>query len=113
MKKSITLFAVLFLNACTPSYEDAKESFNLPPELSDCTVVKLSNSIGSNYTVFRCPLSDTTTVSSEKHKKNITVSEYYPKQEKTDIDKQILELTSSLSPEQKKQFLNILQEVSN
>lgn len=113
MKKSIILLAGFFLTSCTPSHKDAKEFFDLPTELSDCIVVELSNTIGSVYTVFRCPLSDTTTVSSGKSKKNITVSEYYPKQEKTDIDYQISEFTSSLSPEQKKQFLNILQDVSN
>lgn len=101
MKKFILLLSALTLASCTPSYTDVKEEFSLPKELSDCNVIKLSNHMGSKYTVFRCPLADTTTISPGKSKKTITVSEYYPKQDYSNFDNQIFELTSSLSEEQK------------
>lgn len=109
MKKIIILLTVSLLMSCTPSHNDAKNKFNLPAELSDCTVISLLSSDAQNYTVFRCPLSNTTTVSNEKSKKNVTVSEYYPKQEKDNLDQQISEFTKQLSDEQKEQFLKILQ----
>ena len=70
MKKIIILLTVSLLMSCTPSHNDAKNKFNLPAELSDCTVISLLSSDAQNYTVFRCPLSNTTTVSHEKSKKN-------------------------------------------
>lgn len=67
MNKSITMLMLtsVLIVGCQPThYEDADNSYKLPPEMSDCKVFKLISSNDRNLYVVRCP---TQTTTSETH----------------------------------------------
>ena len=64
MKKKIILCSILLLAGCEKSYHDASPEFQMPPEMKDCKVFKLSDGVKNLYAI-RCSL-QTTTVTSGK-----------------------------------------------
>ena len=60
MKKLIMTFVVVCLVGCEKSTEEISGTFNMPEELKDCKMYKLSKGM-INVFVVRCPQSSTST----------------------------------------------------
>lgn len=74
MKKLLIILFTVSLIGCTASSRvPSTDEFNIPAELQDCKIIKLTDKYGVDYTVFRCPASTTTTHVNTKHPIRSTV----------------------------------------
>lgn len=64
----IILALSFFITACDPSYSDKSEDYLMPPELSGCKVIKLSDSSLNNMRVLYCKDKHVDNISTNKGK---------------------------------------------
>lgn len=76
MKKLISISMLLALVGCTPEYADQSNIFsNLPPELKDCKIFRISGSNGGSLYVTKCPQFISTSDSGKHPEHNTLVHE--------------------------------------
>ena len=69
MIKLVMIGLVLILSGCAKETVSISGNYDIPKELSDCSIYYMRSDVSRNLTIIRCPNSSTTTSYSEQHRK--------------------------------------------
>lgn len=74
----LTVAVLVAITGCDPTHKNISQKYKLPKPLKNCSVYKLGNTRGEDITVVHCPNSDTTTKTSGKSSKTVTIVDRNP-----------------------------------